>query len=79
MLTATIQALQLFDLVFVMTGGNPALLDTSRSVVYNVYEEGFTLFHMGFASAQAVVLFAAILAITVVQLRLQRRWVHYTG
>ncbi|GGA00116.1 sugar ABC transporter permease [Paenibacillus marchantiophytorum] len=78
-LTATIQALQLFDLVFVMTNGNPALLNTSRSVVYNVYEEGFTLFHMGAASSQAVVLFLAIFVVTMIQLKLQRRWVHYSG
>lgn len=78
-LTATIQALQLFDLVFVMTSGNPALLNTSRSVVYNVYEEGFTLFHMGTASSQAVILFLAILIVTMIQMNWQRRWVHYSG
>ncbi|MGG4129150.1 sugar ABC transporter permease [Paenibacillus illinoisensis] len=77
MLTTTIQALQLFDLVFVMTDSNPTLLSSSRSVVYNVYEEAFRLFHMGSASAQAVVLFVAILGITIVQMKLQRKWVHY--
>lgn len=77
LLTSTIQALQLFDLVFVMTGGNPTLLRTSRSVVYNVYEEAFRLFNMGGASAQAVVLFIVILAITILQMKLQRKWVHY--
>lgn len=78
-LTATISALQQFDLVFVMTGGNPVLLNGSRTVVYNVYEEAFTLFHMGAASAQAVVLFIAILGVTLVQMKLQHRWVHYFG
>lgn len=75
--TAVIQALQLFDLVFVMTGGNPALLQSARSVVFNVYEEGFVLFRMGAASAQAVVIFIAILILTMVQLKLQKKWVHY--
>lgn len=75
--TSVISSLQLFDLVFVMTGGNPALLSSARSVVFNVYEEGFVLFRMGAASAQAVVLFAVILLLTVVQLKLQKRWVHY--
>jgi multiple sugar transport system permease protein len=32
---------------------------------------------MGYASAMALVLFVIIFAITLVQLRLQRRWVHY--
>lgn len=77
LLTSTIQTLQLFDLVFVMTDGNPTLLNASRSVVYNVYEEAFRLFHMGGASAQAVVLFAVILGITIVQMKLQGKWVHY--
>ncbi|MFB9325166.1 carbohydrate ABC transporter permease [Paenibacillus aurantiacus] len=75
--TSVISSLQLFDLVFVMTGGNPALLSSARSVVFNVYEEGFVLFRMGAASAQAVVLFIIILLLTIVQLKLQKRWVHY--
>ncbi|MNV83419.1 sn-glycerol-3-phosphate transport system permease protein UgpA [compost metagenome] len=77
LLTAMIQSLQLFDLVFVMTGGNPSLLNSSRSVVYNVYDEAFRQFNMGGASAQAVVLFVAILGITIVQMKLQHKWVHY--
>ncbi|MFC4776880.1 carbohydrate ABC transporter permease [Paenibacillus sp. GCM10023252] len=79
---ALIHALQMFELVFVMTGGsaselNPVLLGSTRTVVFQVYEEGFTMFHMGYASAQAVVLFLAILLLTLVQFKLQNKWVHY--
>ncbi|GAB1154553.1 sugar ABC transporter permease [Paenibacillus illinoisensis] len=83
-LIALINSLQLFDLVFVMTGGttgtsgpNPLLLNATRSVVYTIYDQGFVTFHMGYASAQAVVLFVAVLLITIVQFSLQKKWVHY--
>lgn len=83
-LIALINSLQLFDLVFVMTGGttgtsgpNPMLLNATRSIVYTIYDQGFVFFHMGYASAQAVVLFAAILVFTLIQFTLQKKWVHY--
>ncbi|WP_337103514.1 carbohydrate ABC transporter permease [Paenibacillus sp. YIM B09110] len=84
LLIALINSLQLFDFVFVMTGGttgtsgpNPMLLNSTRSIVYTIYDQGFVLFRMGYASAQAVVLFTAILAFTLVQFALQKKWVHY--
>ncbi|MBV6712185.1 carbohydrate ABC transporter permease [Paenibacillus chitinolyticus] len=77
LMISVIHALQVFDLVFVMTGGNAALLEATRTVVYNMYDQGFVLFRMGYASAQAVVLFVLIFAMTLVQMALQRKWVHY--
>ena len=61
---------QLFAEPYVMTQGGP--LDATLSVVLLMYEEGFRFWNMGFAAAIAFVLFALILAGTVVQLRLQR-------
>ena len=68
-------SLQVFDLVYVMTRlGQSNGLPT---VVYYVYEEGFRNFRMGYAITVAWVLLAMILIFTLVQFRLQRRWVNY--
>lgn len=75
LVTSTISAFQVFDIVYVMTKGGP--LDSTRTLVYTIYDDGFHFFRMGMASATAWVLFVIILAITVVQLWGQRRWVHY--
>ena len=73
--TSLISAFQVFDIVYAMTAGRAS--DTLRTVVYMIYEEGFRYFRMGQATAIAWILFAIILVVTAVQLRLQRRWVHY--
>ena len=72
-----IGSLQVFDLVFVMVGQNYVALDATRTVVYGIYEQGFRLSNMGYASAQAMLLFIIILLITLVQFILQKKWVHY--
>jgi multiple sugar transport system permease protein len=66
----TINALQLFDEVYVTTKGGP--LHATTVVVYYLYEEAFQFFHAGYAAAMATVLFAVIGIITLVQLRLTR-------
>lgn len=72
-----ISALQMFDLIFIMVGTETSLLDPMRTVVYGVWESGFKYFEMGYASAKAFILFIIILIITVIQMRLQNKWVHY--
>jgi multiple sugar transport system permease protein len=57
---------QLFAEPYVMTQGGPA--DSTLSVVLLMYEEGFRWWNMGYAAAVAFVLFAIILACTVLQL-----------
>jgi ABC-type sugar transport system permease subunit len=69
-LIATITGLQLFDLVFAMTGGGPIF--HTESVVMYLYEKGFVEFQMGYASAIAWVLFLIILIVSAVQLRVSR-------
>ncbi|MFF4749017.1 carbohydrate ABC transporter permease [Streptomyces sp. NPDC002514] len=69
-LIATVTGLQLFDLVFAMTGGGPIF--HTESVVMYLYQKGFVEFQMGYASAIAWVLFAVILVISALQLRLSR-------
>lgn len=71
LVTSTISAFQLFTPVYVMTGGGPRR--TTDVVVYHIYQEAWHKLHLGMASAQSYILFAAVLAISVVQFRLMRR------
>jgi multiple sugar transport system permease protein len=72
-----ISSLQVFDLIFIMVGKTDAMLDSTRSVVYSIWENGFKYSDMGYASAQAWLLFILILLITVAQMYFQKKWVHY--
>ncbi|HRC72232.1 MAG TPA: sugar ABC transporter permease [Candidatus Competibacter sp.] len=62
---------QVFAEPYVMTQGGPA--NRTLSVVLLMYEEGFRWWNMGYASAAAFVLFALILAATLLQLKLRRK------
>jgi multiple sugar transport system permease protein len=70
-----IGAFRLFDEPFVMTRGGPA--GSSTTAVMYIYQTAFNYSNMGKASAIALVLFGVIFAITLIQQRLQRRWVYY--
>jgi multiple sugar transport system permease protein len=62
---------QLFAEPYVMTQGGP--LQSTVSVLYFMYEEGFKWWNLGSASAVAFLLFLFIFAVTVVQVRVARR------
>ncbi|MCI0532374.1 MAG: sugar ABC transporter permease [candidate division Zixibacteria bacterium] len=66
----TIRSFQIFVEVFVMTKGGP--LNSTLTVVYDVYELGFNRFQMGYASAVAYVLFFIILIFAFLQMKLLR-------
>ncbi len=70
-----IGAFQIFEPMFIMTGGGPN--DTTLSIVQHIYEVGFRQFQMGYAAALALVVFLVIMLVTLIQLGLGRYWVHY--
>lgn len=70
-----ISSFQVFDQARVMTNGGPA--SATNTIVLYIFQNGFEYFKMGYASAVAWVLFAAIFLLTLLQMRLQRQWVHY--
>ncbi|MDQ6670744.1 MAG: sugar ABC transporter permease [Chloroflexota bacterium] len=70
-----ISSFQVFDQAYVMTGGGPA--NATNTIVLYIFQNGFQFFRMGYASAVAWVLFAVIFAFTLLQMRMQGKWVQY--
>jgi multiple sugar transport system permease protein/raffinose/stachyose/melibiose transport system permease protein len=66
----TIQSFQLFDLVYVMTGGGP--LFSTDTLVTLLFREGFVNFQTGYAAAMSWALFLVIVIISALQLRIFR-------
>jgi multiple sugar transport system permease protein len=79
-----IGSFQVFAQAFVMTGaaqpgaeGGPN--NATLFLVLHLYKKAFQEFRMGYAAALAWVLFFIVLAFTITQKRLSRRWVYYEG
>ncbi len=68
----TIQCFKVFDLVYVMTGGGPG--NATKTLVNYIYEKAFTGWEFGPASAGAIVLFAVVLVITLIQFSGEKKW-----
>ena len=74
----TISFLRMFDLVRNMSDqGQGGPLNSSTTVVLEVYKEGFGSYNMGYAAALTVLLFFVILLITIFHLRVLQRRVEY--
>lgn len=69
---SSIAFLRIFDYVYSMTNGQGGPLDSTKPLVLMIYETAFGHFQMGYATAQTVVLFVILLAISLFQLRLLR-------
>ncbi len=74
-ITQFISSFQVFGIIYVLTGGGPAR--ATSVYIYYLYQNAFQNSRLGYASAMAWVLFAAIALITLVQWKLQKRWVIY--
>ena len=73
-------SMRAFDIIYTFIGkadqGGP-IVDASRTVVFGIYDKAFKFLNMGGASAEAMILFFMIAVITVVQFKLQDKWVFY--
>ena len=68
-------AFQSFNNAFIMTGGGPN--NATRLYMLHLYDNAFSYFRMGYASALAVLLFIVVFSVTLVVYRTSSRWVYY--
>jgi len=71
----SVAVLQAFTQIHLLTRGGP--VDATRTIVYGIYLDAFQNFQFGFASAESVVLFALVLALTIIQFGVVERRVFY--
>jgi multiple sugar transport system permease protein len=71
----TIQGFKVFDLVYVMTQGGPGR--ATNVLVFTIWDRAFIYSQYGYSSAVAMVLLAIVLVITIVQFRMEKKWVSY--
>lgn len=75
--TSIMGAFQVFDLMFmIVQEGNPAL-EKTQSLVYLFYKHSFLINDKGYGSAIIMVLLAIIMIVTLIQVKLQKKWVNY--
>ncbi|MFF2157680.1 carbohydrate ABC transporter permease [Paenibacillus chitinolyticus] len=79
---STISTFQAFEQVYVLTGGGDISSaggpnNSSLVLMLYLYREGFTFMRMGYASAIAWVLFMILFTLTLIQMKVQKKWVHY--
>jgi len=75
-----IGAMQEFDRIYIMKPSSDGPVgpdDSMLTPVYQLFQNGFTYFKMGYASSIAWLIFVIILVLTFVQFKLAPRWVHY--
>jgi multiple sugar transport system permease protein len=68
--TAVIRSFRVFTIILAMTQGGP--INSTRTIVYHIYEQGIQYDEMGYASAAAVILLIIVGFATYVQLRISR-------
>lgn len=73
--TTLIGSFQVFEQTYVLTQGGPA--NTTLTLSFFIYQNAFRFFKMGYATAMAYILFIVTMLATVIQFRLQKRWVYY--
>lgn len=74
-LTGVISSFKTFECVSLMTGGGPA--DSTNTLVYELYQQGFVFYKTGYASAMGVVLMTIVGLMTLVYFMVLQKKVHY--
>lgn len=77
LVTRVINAMQVFDLIYMIIDYNNPALKKTESLVYLFYKYSFEQSKKGYGATVIVVLLAVIMVITVFQLIGQKKWVHY--
>ncbi|TLS37307.1 sugar ABC transporter permease [Pseudalkalibacillus caeni] len=80
---STITTFQAFEQIYVMTGNSGDITaaggpnNASMVLMLYLFQQGFAFLKMGYASAIAWILFIILFVITLIQVKLQKKWVHY--
>jgi len=77
MVTTIIQAMQVFDVIYMMIDVTSPAYDKTVSLVYLFYNNSFKYSNKGYGSAIVMLLLAIIMVITVIQMKVQKKWVNY--
>ncbi|WP_408070862.1 carbohydrate ABC transporter permease [Butyrivibrio sp. JL13D10] len=77
LVTRVIAAMQVFDVIYMVIDNNNPALKKTQSLVCLFYKYSFTQSNKGYGSTVVVVLLMVILALTVLQMLGQKKWVHY--
>lgn len=72
-----IGSFKVFTQVYVLWAGTAGPLDSASTMVMFFYQEAFRNYHFGYASASAYILFLVVFILTLINMRLSKRWVHY--
>ncbi len=70
-----IGSLKVFGQIYVMTQGGPS--NSTKVLVYYIWEKAFKLYQLGYASSLAYILFVVVLLLTLLQWHLRKRWVFH--
>ena len=71
MVITTIGSFKVFDHIYLMTGGGPE--NGTLVLAFYIYQQAFEFFEVGYASALAILMFAIVLVLTIVQVALRRK------
>lgn len=73
-----IATFQIFTQAYIMTpNGYPER--STYFYVYKLFDECFSFFRLGYGAAMAWVLFGILIVLTLINMRISKRWVHYAG
>lgn len=72
-----ISSLQIFEPIYVLYRDNQPLVSSALSMVYYLWQKSFSHFEIGYGSAISWLVLIIILIVTVIQFKLQDRWVTY--
>lgn len=75
--TSVIQSMQVFDAIYMMEDIRSPAYDKTVSLVYLFYNNSFKYSDKGYGSTIVILLLVIILLITAVQMKAQKKWVHY--
>jgi len=75
LIMGVIGSFQVFTQAFIMTGGGPG--DSTLFYVLYLYNNAFSYYKMGYASALAIILFIIILSLSLIIFSTSKKWVYY--